>query len=115
MSSAHGNLVVQNTSTVGMGSPLTLTTAVAPYLTAGLAGFLDGSTVDYSIIDGTANSESGYGVLSSSATSLTRNVLESTNGNLAVSLTGNAIVRITPMRRTFDPLNAVVAKMFGAV
>jgi hypothetical protein len=104
VSTAVGDLVVQHTSTAGTGT-LTLTTAVAPYLTAAQSGFRDGDTVDYSIADGTSNSESGFGVLSASQTTLTRNPLSSTNSNNAISLSGSATVRLTPLRRAFEALS----------
>lgn len=112
MSSAYGDLVVQNTSTSGTGT-LTLTTAVAPYLTAALSGFRDGDTVSYSIVDGTSNSESGYGVLGSTQTTLTRNPLFSTNGNAAISLSGSAVVRLTPLQRDMVDLNRFTHAVFG--
>lgn len=114
MTSAHGNLVVQNTSTTSTGT-ITLTTAVAPYLTAALAGFRDGDTVDYSVIDGVSNSEAGYGVLGSTQTTLTRNVDVSTNANAAINLSGSAVVRLTPLKRSFDALNALAHAMCGGI
>lgn len=107
MSSAYGDLTVQNTSTVGTGV-LTLTTAVAPYLTANQAGFRDGDTVSYSIIDGTSNSESGFGVLGSTQTTLTRNPLSSTNSNALISLSGTAVVRLTPLQRDMVALSSAI-------
>jgi hypothetical protein len=114
MTTAVGDLVVQNTATTGTGT-VTLGTAVAPYLTAALAGLRDGDTVDYSITDGTTNSESGFGVLGSTQTTLTRNVLSSTNSNALVSLSGSAVVRITPMQRSLQVLNSLVGANFGII
>lgn len=114
MTSAWGDLTVQNTSTVGTGT-LTLTTAVAPYLTAALAGFRDGDTVSYSIVDGVSNSETGYGVLGSSQTTLTRNPLFSTNSNALISLSGAAVVRLTVLKRDMDATNLMVRKLFGGI
>ena len=116
MTSAHGELIVQNTATVGTGT-VTLGTAVAPYLTAALAGMRDGDTVDYSIVDVTGgNSEGGYGVLGSSQTTLTRNPITSTNSNNAISISGSAVVRIAPMKRTFDGLSGpTVHANFGGL
>jgi hypothetical protein len=113
MSSAIGDLTVQRTSTVGTGT-LTLTTALAPYLTANQAGFRDGDTVDYSIIDG-GNSESGFGVLGATQTTLTRNVQNSTSSNALISCSGNAIVRLTPMRRNFEALNRQILANYGII
>lgn len=115
MTSAIGDLVVQNTSTTGTGN-LTLTTAVTPYLTAHLAGFRDGDTVDYSIVDAQGgNSESGWGVLSGTQTALTRNPVVSTNSNALISLSGTAIVRITPMTRSFAILNRTILAAYGII
>ena len=54
----------------------------------------NGDTVTYAIIDG-LNREVGRGVYTSSGTTLTRTVLESTNSNTAINLSGNAEVFIT--------------------
>lgn len=113
MATAFGDLVVQKTSTVGTGTA-TLTTAVTPYLTANQAGLRDGDTVDYSIIDGT-NTESGYGVLGGTQTTLTRNVLFSTNSNALISLSGQAVVRITPMSRSLQTTNTLTHAHYGGV
>src|SRR5262245_28976022 len=114
MASAYGDLVVQTTATVGTGT-VTLSSATAPYLTAAQSGFRDGDTVSYSIIDGTANSESGYGVLGATQTTLTRNPLFSTNSNNAISLSGNAVVRLTPLTRDMVSLNLTTHSLFGGV
>ena len=55
----------------------------------------DQTWVTYAIAD-TSNSEIGYGLYSTSGATLTRNVIESTNSNTAISLTGSAQVFITP-------------------
>lgn len=112
MTTAYGDLIVQKTSTAGTGT-LTLTTAVTPYLTAAQAGMRDGDTVDYSIIDGTANTESGYGVLGSTQTTLTRNVVVSTNSNALINLSGSAVVRITPMTRSFQTVTTMTHGQYG--
>lgn len=115
MSSAYGNLVVQNTSTVGTGT-LTLTTAVSPYLTANQAGFNDGWTVSYSIVDTTNSvSEAGVGVLSNTQTQLTRNVKTSSSNNALVSLSGFAIVRLTPLAHDLNSLNALIHAAGGLI
>jgi hypothetical protein len=115
LTSAYGDLVVQRTSTVGTGTA-TLTTALAPYMTAAQAFFRDGDTVDYSIVDPVNGaSESGTGVLGSSQTTLTRNVLQSTNSNALLSLSGSAFVRVTPMRRSFEILNRVIQANYGII
>jgi hypothetical protein len=113
MASAYGDLIVQNCTTSGTGAVLTLTSAVAPYLTANQAGMNDGDEVSFSIIDGTSNSESGYGVLSVGQTALTRNTRFSTNSNNPINLSGSAVVRITPMQRDMVALNQFVQSVFG--
>lgn len=89
------NLARMTTATTGTGT-LTLGVAVAPFLTFAQAGVSDGNTVCYSIIDGTANSEIGTGVYTSSGTTMTRVVTKSTNSNSAINLSGTAQVLITP-------------------
>jgi hypothetical protein len=54
-------------------------------------------------------------VLGSSQTTLTRNPLFSTNSNAAISLSGGAIVRITPLQRSMVALNQIVHAMFGEI
>jgi hypothetical protein len=114
MTTALGDLIVVNTATAGTGT-VTLGSAVPPYLTPNQAGLRDGDTVDYSITDGTTNSESGFGVLGATQTTLTRNVLSSTNSNALVSLSGSAVVRITPMQRSLQVLNSLVGANFGII
>ncbi len=113
MTSANGDLVVQNTATTGTGT-VTLGAAVTPYLTASEAGFRDGDVVDYSITDTSgSNTEAGWGVLGSTQTTLTRNPDFSTNSNALINLSGTAVVRITPIKRSLDPLNVLVHDLFG--
>lgn len=76
------------TGTVGTG-PLTLGSAVAGYQTPSQGGVSDADTVRYVLEDG-ANWEIGTGTYSSSGPSMTRSVIESTNGTSPVNLTGNA-------------------------
>lgn len=95
MPGKYVNQARMNTSTVGTGT-LTLTTAVAPFNTFATAGIINNDIVAYSIIDGTANSEKGWGVYTSAGTTLTRNVFTSTNGNAAINLSGSAQVFIDP-------------------
>ena len=87
------NLARMTTATAGTGT-ITLGAAASGYLTFGLAGVADGDVVTYGIKDG-ANSEIGYGKYTSSGTTLTRNVLKSTNSNSAISLSGSAEVYVT--------------------
>jgi hypothetical protein len=88
------NLARMTTATTGTGT-ITLGSAVSGFLTFAQAGVQDGETVRYAIKDG-SNSEIGYGVYTSSGTTLTRNVLKSTNSDAAINLSGSAEVIITP-------------------
>lgn len=93
------NLAKMNTATTGTGT-ITLSTAVSGFLTFALSGVSNGQTVTYIIEDG-ANRELGYGVYTSSGTTLTRNVLKSTNSDAAINLSGSATVGITAARENF--------------
>jgi hypothetical protein len=88
------NLARMTTATTGTGT-ITLGSAVPSYVTFAAAGAQNGETVTYAIADGN-NREVGRGVYTSSGTTLTRaTILESTNSNLAINLSGNAEVFIT--------------------
>jgi hypothetical protein len=88
------NLARMTTATTGTGT-ITLGSAVSSYLSFAAAGVQNGDTVTYAIADGN-NREVGRGVYTSSGTTLTRAaILESTNNNLAINLSGNAEVFIT--------------------
>jgi hypothetical protein len=87
------NLARMTTATTGTGT-ITLGSAVASYLSFASSGVQDGDTVTYAIVDG-SNREIGRGVYTASGTTLTRTVLESTNSNTAINLSGSAEVFIT--------------------
>ena len=93
------NLAKMNTATTGTGT-ITLSTAVSGFLTFALSGVTNGETVTYIIEDG-ASRELGYGVYTSSGTTLARNVLKSTNSDSAINLSGSATVGITAARENF--------------
>lgn len=95
------NLVKVNTATTGTGT-MTLGSAVTGFLTMAQAGAVDGATYSYGISDGSA-SEVGYGVYTASGTTLTRNVINSTNSNALITLSGTAKVYITALTNSFDP------------
>lgn len=105
------NLARVRTATTGTGT-ITLGGAVPGFKTFGDAGVVNGDVVAYGVRDGTA-SEIGYGTFTSSGSTLTRNVRESTNGDAAISLSGNAEVFITPSAQEFQQFVSVRA--FGAV
>jgi len=79
------------TGTITLGSAATVNSVL--YLSFASAGVADGEVVMYGIAD-TNNSEVGYGTYTSAGTTLTRNVLRSTNSNNAISLSGSAQVFI---------------------
>lgn len=91
------NLACMTTSTTGTGT-ITLGSAATiggvTYLSFSAAGVADGDIVRYAIMDTNA-SEIGYGTYTASGTTLTRNVISSTNSNSAINLSGGAKVFIT--------------------
>lgn len=89
------NLARMSTATTGTGT-ITLGAAVSGFLTFADAGVSDGDVVSYGIFDGSAR-EVGYGTYASSGTTLTRTVVNSTNSNTAISLSGTAEVFVTPI------------------
>jgi microcystin-dependent protein len=97
------NLAQQSTTTLGTGN-ITLGPAVSGFLTFSGSGATNGETIPYAISD-SSNSETGNGVYTVSGTygSLVRaTVINSTNSGNAISLSGNAVVSITPNTTTFS-------------
>lgn len=94
------NLARMTTATTGTGT-ITLGSAVSGYLTFALAGVSNGDIVDYAIKDG-SSSEHGRGVYTTSGTTLTRTVVNSTNSNAAITLSGTAEVFISPLAATLQ-------------
>lgn len=94
-----------STATTGTGT-ITLGSAVAGYLSFASAGVQNGDVITYAIKDGN-NSEIGTGTYTSSGTTLTRNVLKSTNSNSAISLSGSAEVFITAAAEDITDLATV--------
>jgi hypothetical protein len=87
------NRAKMSTATTGTGT-LTLGSAVAGYQSFADAGVANGDVVRYVIEDGN-NWEIGQGTYTSSGTTLSRTVLESSNSDTAISLSGSATVLIT--------------------
>jgi hypothetical protein len=91
------NRAKMSTSTTGTGT-ITLGSAVSGFQTFADAGVSDGQIVRYVIEDG-ANFEIGNGTYGSSGTTLSRSVLESSNSDSAISLSGDAFVFIGAIAR----------------
>lgn len=95
------NLVKMNTATTGTGT-ITLGTAEVGFLTMDQAGAVDGWVYSYGIVDG-GHSEVGTGIYTASGTTLTRNVVNSTNGpNNLIVLSGTAKVFITAIAQDLN-------------
>lgn len=87
------NIVKVYTLTTGTGA-ITLGAAVPGFVSFSAAGVANGSTVSYGVEDGNSR-EVGTGVYNSGTSTLTRSVINSTNSNNPISLSGSATVFIT--------------------
>lgn len=93
------SLARMTTATTGTGT-ITLgaaaTVGSVTYITFANAGVADGDVVAYGIQDtGGSNTEYGYGTYTAAGTTLTRNVIRSSNSNNAINLSGTAQVFVT--------------------
>jgi len=84
------NRVRVETTTTGSGD-ISLGATVAGFQNFANGGVADGDEVSYVIEDG-ASYEIGRGIYSDANTTLTRNVIESSNSDNALNLTGSAEV-----------------------
>ena len=82
-----------STATTGTGT-ITLGSAESGYQTFADAGVVDADVVRYVIEDGTAW-EIGSGTYTASGTTLSRTVLESSNADAAINLSGTAVVYVS--------------------
>lgn len=94
------NRAKMTTATTGTGT-ITLGGASSGFQSFAAAGVTDGDSVHYVIEDGT-DWEIGSGVYAASGTTLTRDVLESSNADAAIDLSGSAVVFVTAVAQDFD-------------
>lgn len=104
-------LARMTTATTGTGT-ITLGSAVTGFLSFAAAGVENGNSVFYCIRDG-ANSEVGYGTYTSSGTTLTRNVIKSTNSDNPISLSGTAEVFIGAVGAILAQIEAAAVALTG--
>ena len=96
------NLAKMTTATEGTGD-ITLGSAVSGFITFSGAGAQDEDVVSYGISDG-ANSEVGRGTYIAASGILQRTtILNSTNSDAAINLSGTAEVFITVLKEDINP------------
>lgn len=104
-------LARMTTATTGTGT-ITLGSPVSGFKSFAGAGVTDAQEIFYGIRDG-ANSEIGYGNYTASGTTLSRNVISSTNSDSEINLSGNAEVFIGPFAAVLAQLDAANVKLTG--
>ena len=100
------NRAKMTTATTGTGT-ITLGSAVSGYQSFADAGVSDGDEVSYVIEDGTSW-EIGRGTYTASGTTLSRSVLESTNSDTAINLSGSAEVFVSGIAEDIITQNNVL-------
>lgn len=88
------------TATTGTGA-VTLGAAEPGFQTFADAGVVDGQVVRYVIEDG-LDWEIGNGTYTAAGTSLSRSVIESSNSDATLNLSGDAVVFISAIAEDFD-------------
>ncbi len=111
MSLYNFELARMTTPTTGTGT-MTLGSNVTGFKSFAAAGVGNGQEVFYGIRDG-AHSEIGYGIYTSSGTTLTRNVIKSTNSDNPINLSGTAEVFIGPFAAVLKQLEDAMVKVTG--
>ena len=111
MALKHANRVKMTTATTGTGT-ITLGSAVNDYQTFADGGVANSDTVKYLIEDG-SNWEIGTGTYTSSGTTMSRSVIESTNADAAINLSGTAEVSIIVEGTHYDSLITSAAVAAG--
>jgi hypothetical protein len=97
-----------STATTGTGT-ITLGSAESGYQTFADAGVVDANVVRYVIEDGT-NWEIGTGTYTATGTTLSRTVLESSNADVAINLSGSAVVFVGAAAEDLAPVLELYAE-----
>ena len=102
------NRAQMTTVSIGTGT-LTLGVAVDGFQSFVAAGVLNGDVVRYVIEDGT-NWEIGTGTYTATGTTLSRTVLESSNADVAINLSGSAVVFVGAAAEDLAPVLELYAE-----
>ena len=100
MAFVHANRVKVATATTGTGT-VTLGAAADTFQSFADGGVANGDTVTYLIQDG-SNWEIGTGTYNSTGPTMARSVIESTNADAAINLSGSATVSIVTVASVID-------------
>jgi hypothetical protein len=99
------------TATAGTGSPIALGAAIPTFRTPAQAGIPDGARLSYAIEDIFGGGrETGWGVYTAGAQTLTRNTTSSSNANNPISLSGQAQIYVTALAADMGWSNTRLAK-----